>query len=142
MIEIGYFVLISFLVYFLSLILEIRRIEPNELQSNILIVIAHPGILILRNVLKNVDDECMFFGPSITNLIQRNHPENVYLVCLTNGILKIFMVILCQEITTDWEKYEKRSWCSLVSLWGSVLIVLSCFNLANFIDVFIIQNQY
>lgn len=39
----------------------------------VLIVTAHP------------DDECMFFGPTILSLTQRNEPCTVYLLCLSNG---------------------------------------------------------
>lgn len=43
----------------------------------VLIVTAHP------------DDECMFFGPTILSLTQRNEPCTVYLLCLSNG--KVFL---------------------------------------------------
>lgn len=39
----------------------------------VLIVTAHP------------DDECMFFGPTILTLTQRQKPCTVYLLCLSNG---------------------------------------------------------
>lgn len=41
----------------------------------VLIVTAHP------------DDECMFFGPTILALTQREEPCTVYLLCLSNGSL-------------------------------------------------------
>lgn len=48
----------------------------------VLIVTAHP------------DDECMFFGPTILTLTQRNEPCTVYLLCLSNGWFVILALVL------------------------------------------------
>lgn len=51
-----------------------RYRQPVQLPTckRVLIVTAHP------------DDECMFFGPTIVSLSQRNDCH-VYLLCLSNG---------------------------------------------------------
>ena len=52
---------------------------PTE-ASRILLVIAHP------------DDECMFFGPLLISLRERKNCT-VYILCLTQGISKIYFHI-------------------------------------------------
>lgn len=46
---------------------------PFKQQNRVLVVIAHP------------DDECMFFGPTITTLVSLVKCR-VHVLCLSNGI--------------------------------------------------------
>lgn len=52
------------------------------MKDIILLVIAHP------------DDECMFFAPTILNLLKEGY--TVYLLCLSAGnLLSLILLVLC-----------------------------------------------
>lgn len=79
---------IAFLIYFIICILLYLSItkwnfikfrRDIKRKKRVLFVIAHP------------DDECMFFGPTIKNLV--NDGEcNLYLMCLSTGSFKILLI--------------------------------------------------
>lgn len=77
-IKIGYFfslyILSSYAAYIIWVLLRDITTKNNYFNSKsqrVLVVIAHP------------DDECMFFGPLIVNLVRRQ--KVVYVLCLSNG---------------------------------------------------------
>ncbi|KAK4018127.1 hypothetical protein OUZ56_000195 [Daphnia magna] len=80
----GIWIFVSFLTY--RYLIQKKNLFQKEVffkkPSNVLFVIAHP------------DDECMFFGPSITAMVQpslsnsssrRKQAKDVYILCLSDG---------------------------------------------------------
>lgn len=55
--------------------------------GNVLLIIAHP------------DDECMFFSPTILHLT-RTAPQNMYLLCLSEGELLLLHTEACDTRVT------------------------------------------
>ncbi|KAI0979452.1 hypothetical protein GJ496_003127 [Pomphorhynchus laevis] len=58
-------------IYFLNEFLGKIQLPGNS--SNFLLIIAHP------------DDECMFFGPTLLNLIANNRGSNIRILLLSSG---------------------------------------------------------
>ncbi len=84
----GIWIFVSFLTYkYLSQKKNalVKEVFHKKL-SNVLFVIAHP------------DDECMFFGPTITALVQpssrdsssrKKKAKDIYILCLSDGNFKL-----------------------------------------------------
>ena len=66
--------LVSILVYAYHVLAHFQ--QPNTIESKqVLILTAHP------------DDECMFFGPTITALRSGSSKTRVHVLCLSTGII-------------------------------------------------------
>lgn len=68
---------ITYLIFFPS-----KSNYFKDMKDIILLVIAHP------------DDECMFFAPTILNLLKEGY--TVYLLCLSAGNLLLIFMALCE----------------------------------------------
>ncbi|KAL1140026.1 hypothetical protein AAG570_007003 [Ranatra chinensis] len=102
MIFLGWY-LISFFIYMYWK----RGVAPGN-WKRVLLVIAHP------------DDECMFFGPTLVEVVRRG--GKVYVVCLSSGE---------QGGTGDVRKRELFAACSALGVPQADVVVYRCCDLAD-----------
>lgn len=74
--------LIAILAYAYSSLAQFQKLLPFS-TNNILIVTAHP------------DDECMFFGPTITS-IRTMTKSRIHVLCLSAGIINSMEHLILQ----------------------------------------------
>jgi N-acetylglucosaminylphosphatidylinositol deacetylase len=74
------FSLLSILLYAYHSLAYLQH-SPPQLGRHVLILTAHP------------DDECMFFGPTITSLVRAK--TRVHVLCLSTGIDGIVAFMIC-----------------------------------------------
>lgn len=76
---VSFFILLYMVLCFIIYRWCCYKKKKNDILQNskrVLLVTAHP------------DDECMFFGPTLVNIIREG--IDVYLLCLSNGSTKMF----------------------------------------------------
>ena len=85
--------LVSILIYAYHVLANFQ--QPSTIESKqVLILTAHP------------DDECMFFGPTITALRSGLSKTRVHVLCLSTGIY-----ICIHTMKLQWKKKKRKKTC-------------------------------